>query len=76
MGNKQNLMNSVALVETAGEPGTRYSAVLMSDVRKVNSAWDHSRIAAAVHKTVLTGQAQALRETATSKEIAEAGKSE
>tara|TARA_R110000787_G_scaffold26220_2_gene73513 strand:+ start:107 stop:244 length:138 start_codon:yes stop_codon:yes gene_type:complete len=45
-------------------------------VLRVNSAWDHSRIAAAVHETIRTNTAQALRETASATEIVEAGKSE
>jgi hypothetical protein len=76
MGNKQNLMNSVAIVEGPEATDPRYIAVLMSDVRRVNSAWDHSRIAAAVHKVVQTGTAQKLAETASESEIREAGKSD
>jgi hypothetical protein len=45
-------------------------------VLKVNSAWDHSRIAAAVDAMVRTRQPQTLRETASEKELSEAGKSE
>lgn len=76
LGNVRNLMNSVAIVEgpTADDPA--YIAALMSNVLRFNSAWDHSRIAAAVHETIRTDAAQALRETASEKEIAEAGKSE
>jgi hypothetical protein len=48
----------------------------MSNVLKVNSAWDHSRIAAAVDSVVRTRQPQALRESASEKELSEAGKSE
>jgi hypothetical protein len=48
----------------------------MSNVLRFNSAWDHSRIAAAVHETIRTNEEQKLRETATDKEIAESGKSE
>lgn len=76
MGNSRNLLNSVAIVEEPGEDGPRYIAALMSNVLKVNSAWDHSRIAAAVHETMRTKQAVALRETATDREVAEAGKSD
>jgi hypothetical protein len=76
MGNVRNLMNSVALVEglTLQEP--HYIVTLMSNVLRFNSAWDHSRIAAAVHETIRTNEEQKLRETATDKEIAESGKSE
>lgn len=76
MGNERNLLNSVAVVEGPGEDDPRYIAVLMSNVLKVNSAWDHSRIGAAVHETMRTRQAVALRETASDKEVADAGRSE
>lgn len=76
MGNKLNLMNSVADVEGPPDSGIHYIAALMSNVLKVNSAWDHSRIAAAVHDTIRTNVVQALRETASEAEIRDAGKSE
>ena len=76
MGNYQNLMNSVAAVEGRQESDPRYIAVLMSNVLKFNSAWDHSRIAAATHELVRTGKPQVLKETATAKEVAESGKSD
>ncbi len=76
MGNVRNLMNSVAIVEQAGESPTRYIATLMSNVLKVNSAWDHSRIAAAVHGTIRTNSPQALREKASATEIKDAGRSD
>ena len=76
MGNKQNLMNSVTIVE-GNQPGDpRYIATLMSDVKKVNSAWDHSRIAAATDEMIRTRQPQKLQEEASDKEMTEAGKSE
>jgi len=76
MGNKQNLMNSVTIVE-GDQPGDpRYIAALMSDVKKVNSAWDHSRIAAAADEMIRTRQPQKLQEEASEKEMTEAGKSE
>lgn len=76
MGNVRNMMNSVAIVEGATQDEPAYIVTLMSNVLKVNSAWDHSRIAAAVHETIRTNQAQALRENAPIAEIQEAGKSE
>jgi hypothetical protein len=76
MGNDRNMMNSVAIVEGKGPEVPAYIATLMSNVLKVNSAWDHSRIAAAVHETIRTNTAQALRETASAAEMVEAGKSE
>lgn len=76
MGNVRNMMNSVAVVEgkDPGEPF--YISTLMSNVLRFNSAWDHSRIAAAVHETLRTREVQNLRETASKSEISEAGKSE
>jgi hypothetical protein len=54
-GNRLNLMNAVVEVESPATPGPgqrRYIAVLMSNVLKVNAAWDHSRIAAEIEKAV------------------------
>jgi len=76
MGNVRNLMNSVALVEGIGESQPHYLAVLMSNVLKFNSAWDHSRIAAAVHETIRTNVPVLLRETASDKEMQDSGKSD
>jgi hypothetical protein len=76
MGNDRNLMNSVAIVEGIGEAQPHYIAVLMSNVLKFNSAWDHSRIAAAVHETIRTHVPQTLRENASEKEMLDSGKSD
>jgi hypothetical protein len=76
MGNVRNMMNSVASVQGRTGDDPAYITALMSNVLKFNSAWDHSRIAAAVHETMRTKQAQALRETASAAEMSEAGKSE
>lgn len=76
MGNVRNMMNSVAVVEGRSEEDPAYIATLMSNVLRVNSAWDHSRIGAAVHETMRTNQAQALKESASATEIQEAGRSE
>lgn len=76
MGNDRNLMNSVAIVESPGDAQPHYIAVLMSNVLKFNSAWDHSRIAAAVHETIRTNVPQSLQESASEKEMQESGKSE
>ena len=76
MGNDRNMMNSVAMVEGRSDDDPAYIAALMSNVLRFNSAWDHSRIAAAVHETMRTNQAQALRENASAAEMLEAGKSE
>ncbi len=56
-GNVQNLMNSIAIVESPAERGPeqrRYVVALISDVLKVNSAWDHSRLAAAIEEVIQT----------------------
>ena len=76
MGDKQNLMNSAAVIEGQGEGASKYIAVLMSDVREVNSAWDHSRIGAATHQMIKTGKPQQLKENASATEISESGRSE
>ncbi|MGB5245984.1 MAG: serine hydrolase [Woeseia sp.] len=73
MGNDRNMMNSVAIVEGAEESDPHYIATLMSNVLKINSAWDHSRIAAAVHETIRTNVVQSLRETASQKEMQDSG---
>lgn len=75
LGNVRNMMNSVAIVEQPDED-LHYIAALMSNVLRFNSAWDHSRIAAAVHETLRTNERQALQETASEKEIADSGRSE
>jgi len=71
MGNAQNLMNSISIVETpagTAEDQRRYVVALMSDVRKVNSAWDHSRIGAAIDQMVKTRSAAKIQETASEAE--------
>ena len=50
-GNKTNIMNSIAVVET----GTRtYLVALMSNVLRVNAAYEHQRIAELVEKLLAT----------------------
>jgi hypothetical protein len=76
-GNDRNFMNSVVSVETpAAAPTSRYFVALISNVLRQNSAWDHSRIGAAIHEMVLTRKAVQLREAATAGEIDSAGKSD
>ena len=75
---RRNLMNSVTLVETPAFPGEgedqrRYISALMSDVRRTNSAWDHSRIGAAIDTMVRTRAAAAIKETASESEKRSAG---
>jgi hypothetical protein len=76
MGNVRNLMNSTAIVDGAGDGQPHYIAVLMSNDLKFNSAWDHSRIGAAVHETLRTRIPQTLRENASEKEMQDSGKSD
>lgn len=70
-GNRLNAMNSIAIIETpAADDGQqkRYIVALTSDVRKVNSAWDHSRIGIAVDEVIKTRQAATILEKASEKE--------
>jgi hypothetical protein len=56
-GNVENLMNSIAIVESPAEPGPeqrRYAVVLFSNVLRENSAWDHARLGAAIDQAVRT----------------------
>jgi hypothetical protein len=75
-GNVENLMNSVAIVESPAARGPdqkRYIVALLSNVLKVNSAWDHSRIAAAIEQTVRTRQPVAIKDAGTGEQIRESG---
>ena len=56
-GNAKNYMNSIVIVETPAKPGPeqgqkRYIVALMSNVLRKNSAWDHSRLGAAIDEAV------------------------
>ena len=53
MGNSKNYMNVVSIVEWP-ETDSRYFVALMSNVLKINSAWDHARLAVAVDQAVRT----------------------
>lgn len=69
-------MNSIAIIETPaanGEGQKRYIAALTSDVRKVNSAWDHSRIGTAVDEVIRTREAATIAEQASESDIKGAG---
>ena len=73
-GNQRNFMNSVATIETpagADELDAFYTVALISNVLRFNSAWDHSRFAAAIHEMVQTRSAVTLREDASARELAE-----
>jgi len=50
MGNVNNYMNSVAIIEHTD--GTKYIVVLMSNVLKKNSASDHAALAASIDRIV------------------------
>jgi hypothetical protein len=70
MGNGRNYMNSVATIETpAGAPERLYTVAMISNVLKFNSAWDHSRFAAAIHEMITTRTVGAVRENARAGEI-------
>ena len=78
MGNKRNFMNSIVTVEDpAGDsPSHRYIVTLLSNVLRYNSAWDHSRLGAAIHQAVQTRRAPEVREAGSAKELEEVGKSD
>jgi hypothetical protein len=77
MGNKRNLMNSVVTIESlpGSQPAYRYIVAMMSNVLKVNSAWDHSRLGAAIHEAVMTRGAVKVEEDTDEKTIKDAGQS-
>lgn len=50
-GNKTNIMNSVAVVESSGRV---YLVALMSNVLRINSAVEHQRIAGLIEKLIQT----------------------
>ena len=72
MGNVKNFMNSVVIVESLDQK-TRYIVALMSNVLKVNSAWDHSRIGAAIDEVVKLRTPVQIRDTGSAAEIKAAG---
>ena len=48
-GNKTNIMNSVAIVESGSKI---YLVALMSNILKINSAYEHQRIADLIEKAI------------------------
>jgi hypothetical protein len=77
MGNGRNYMNSVATIETpAGRSDFAYTVAMISNVLKFNSAWDHSRFAAAIHEMILTREAVEVREQARAGELDEVTRSD
>ncbi|MCB1762437.1 MAG: hypothetical protein KDI27_04780 [Gammaproteobacteria bacterium] len=79
LGNAQNAMNSILLVESPAQPGSdqrRYLVALISDVRKVNSAWDHARLGAAIEEVIRSRQPVRVKDSGSDKEIKASGSSE
>lgn len=75
-GNRLNLMNAAVLVESPARPRAgqrRYLVALMSNVLKVNAAWEHSRIGAAIEALVRTRQLAPIETEAAESEKAAAG---
>ncbi len=53
MGNKQNRLASIALIESpAGAPSYRYAVAVMSNVLRVNSAVAHQSLALRIHRLI------------------------
>lgn len=77
-GNVKNYMSSIAIVESParaqeGRRQARYIVALMSNVLRKNSAWDHSRLGAAIEEAVQTRGAVKVEEGGTWAEISDAG---
>jgi hypothetical protein len=79
MGNGRNFMNSVATIEyppAVENPERLYTVALISNVLKFNSAWDHSRSAAAIDEMIRTRGRVTLREAVSARELEEVTKSD
>ncbi len=79
MGNAENAMNSIAIVESpAGmqDGQVRYLVALTSDVLRRNSAWDHARLGAAVEELVRRRAPVEVREAGSAGELKESGRSD
>ncbi len=72
-GNTKNFMNVVVIIEWPGE-ATRYLVSLMSNVLKVNSAWDHAAIAVAIEQMIRTRRAVTIEDAANEQEVRDAGR--
>ena len=77
-GNVKNYMNSIAIIESPADPGEgevqhRYIVTLVANVVRKNSAWDHSRLGAAIDEAVRTRGKIEVEEGGSSSEIREAG---
>jgi hypothetical protein len=78
-GNAENLMNSVAIVESPATPGPdqkRYIVALLSNALRVNSAWDHSRIGAALEELIRTRKPAEIRDQGSATQLKDAGASD
>ncbi len=75
-GNVYNLMSSTAIVESPAGAAEqrRYLVALMSNVLRVNAAWDHARLAAAIHEIVQGRQPVPVRDQGNEQEKREAGR--
>lgn len=78
-GNAKNFMNSICIIENParpaeGVPQKRYIVALMSNVLRVNSAWDHSRLGAAIDEAVRTRSKTVVKDEGSAGAINEAGK--
>lgn len=65
MGNVQNIMNSVAIVETPAQVSAgqkHYIVSLISNVLRKNSAWDHARLGAAIEAMIQTREAAKVKD--------------
>jgi len=76
-GNDRNYMNSVVTVEHPAGPAPDlvYIVSLISNVLKFNSAWDHSRFAAAIQEALLSGAVR-VRDSASETEQSDAARSD
>lgn len=80
-GNVKNYMNSIAIVEAParpaeGIPQKRYVVALLSNVLKLNSAWDHSRVGAAIDEAVRTRAKTTVKDEGPASAIQDAGRGE
>jgi hypothetical protein len=77
-GNVKNFMNSICIVESPARPAEgvaqkRYIVALMSNVLRQNSAWDHSRMGAAIDEAVRTRSKTVVKDEGTEGAIKDAG---
>lgn len=79
LGNVENAMNSIAIIESPAQANTaqrRYMVALTSNVLRKNSAWDHSRIGAAIEALIRLGGPVNIQEHGSDKEIKASGSSD